>query len=380
MLSRRRVLHRLLTAGAALTVPSFAVPVLPSVSGRAVAAEPEADWPLLLSSARGPDGKDYAVGWHPEGGILWRQPLPARAHGPALSPDGRVAAFPGRRPGSTVLLVDPEDGRRLALWQAPEDRSFQGHAAFTADGRLLYTTEVRADASAADGETGVLGVWDVASGHRLGEVSTHGIEPHEIRRMADGVTLVVANGGILTSPETRRVKLNLGAMDTSLVYLDSRDGRLLEQVRPPESLQRVSLRHLAETPDGAMLVAGQYQGNPADAVPLLARHRRGEALSWVPVPGETVAALKQYCGSIGALADGRFVVTSPPGGLALHGQADGSGETRQIARPDVCGLAVDGARVLLTTGFGEVLTLSPQGQVDLLARETVQWDNHALFA
>lgn len=367
MLSRRALLKGLMVTGMALAVP-----------GRGHAAAEGDDWPLLLSSARGTDGRDYAVGWHPEGGILWRQALPARAHGPALSPDRRTAAFPGRRPGSTVLLVDPEDGRTLALWQAPQGRSFQGHAAFTADGRLLYTTEVRADERLEDGETGVLGVWEVASGQRLGEVPTHGIEPHEIRLMADGRTLVVANGGILTSPDTRRIKLNLGAMDTSLVYLNGADGRLLEQVRPPETLQRVSLRHLAETPDGAVLVAGQYQGNPADAVPLLARHRRGRELDWLPVAAETVAALRQYCGSIVATADGGFVVTSPPGGLALHGLHNGGVE--QIRRPDVCGLAVDGGRVVLTTGYGDVLRLSAEGQVELLARETVQWDNHALFA
>lgn len=366
MLSRRAVLKGMLAAGAAL-----------SLSGQALAAEGD-DWPVLLSSARGSDGRDYAVGWHPDGGILWRQVLPARAHGPALSPDRRIAAFPGRRPGSTVLLVDPEEGRTLALWQAPDGRSFQGHAAFTADGRQLYTTEVRVDADLEDGETGVLGVWDVASGRRLGEVPTHGIEPHEIRLMADGRTLVVANGGILTSPETRRIKLNLGAMDTSLVYIDSGDGRLLEQVRPPEPLRRVSLRHLAELPGGGVLVAGQYQGNPADAVPLLARHQQGQGLDWLPVTPDVVAALRQYCGSVAALADGGFVVTSPPGGLALHGL--GNGEVEQIRRPDVCGLAVDGGRVLLTTGYGEVLRLMPDGGVDLLARETVQWDNHALFA
>lgn len=380
--SRRQALRALLMGAGAVAVSG---PVLALNSPSAQAVPPAAqdadstEWPTLMSSARGIDGRDYAVGWHPDAGVLWQSVLPARAHGPAISPDRRVGAFPGRRPGSYVHLLDPEDGRTLAQWQAPADRSFQGHAAFTADGRMLFTTEVRYDDSYADGESGVLGIWDVASGKRLGEIASHGIEPHEIRLMADGRTLVVANGGILTSPDTRRAKLNIGAMDTSLVYIDAAGGTLLEKAAPPDALRRLSLRHLAETRDGAVLIAAQYQGNPADKVPLMAVHRRGASLDWLTVTPEETRALRQYCGSIGATDDGRYVVTSPVGGLALSGR-EGETDALRLDRPDVCGLAIAGDRVLLTTGFGDVLRLSVDGTLHQLAREAIQWDNHAVFA
>ena len=79
----------------------------------------------------------------------------------------------------------------------------------------------------ADPGRGLLGVYKF-EGERLvhsGELSTHGIGPHQVSWMPDGETLVVANGGIRTEAESR-VEMNLNAMEPSLVLM-RRDGSLI---------------------------------------------------------------------------------------------------------------------------------------------------------
>jgi len=69
--------------------------------------------------------------------------------------------------------------------------------AFARDGRTLFATE-----TAIETGDGVLGIYDAAADYRRrGEVPTHGLDPHEVRLMPDGRTLVIANGGILTHPD-----------------------------------------------------------------------------------------------------------------------------------------------------------------------------------
>ena len=46
-----------------------------------------------------------------------------------------------RRPGRFMLIVDLATGSLRDMVNAPEGRHFYGHAAFSADGRRLFTTE-----------------------------------------------------------------------------------------------------------------------------------------------------------------------------------------------------------------------------------------------
>ncbi|MGV8637092.1 DUF1513 domain-containing protein, partial [Pseudomonas aeruginosa] len=67
---------------------------------------------------------------------------------------------------------------------------------------------------------GVLGV-SRFHGERLqhsGQISTHGLGPHQVSWKPDGETLVVANGGIRTEAESR-VGLKLDAMEPRLVLM-----------------------------------------------------------------------------------------------------------------------------------------------------------------
>ena len=152
-------------------------------------------------------------------------PLPGRGHGLAVAPAQDQAVLVARRPGNFLLVLDLAGGRVAQRLEGQPDRHFYGHAVFSPDGRWLYTPENDFDAG-----RGVIGVRDVQQGYRrVAELPAHGIGPHDVKLLSDGHTLVVANGGILTHPDTGRTKLNLDSMRPSMVYLDARSGELLEQ-------------------------------------------------------------------------------------------------------------------------------------------------------
>ena len=112
-----------------------------------------------------------------------------------------IALFVARRPGTESYLIDLRDGRLLQTITSNANRHFYGHAVIHKSGDWLYATEN----DTSDPGRGLLGVYKF-EGERLvhsGEISTHGIGPHQVSWMPDGETLVVANGGIRTEAESR---------------------------------------------------------------------------------------------------------------------------------------------------------------------------------
>jgi hypothetical protein len=154
--------------------------------------------------------------------------LPARSHGLLLDPlDSSQAIAVARRPGEYILRFNVRSLRTTILREPEFDRVFEGHAAFSADGQTLYSSE-----SDRDSGQGLVGVRDSVTLAKRGEFATHGIGPHALLVDDDG-SLLVANGGILTLPETGRIKRNIERMDPSLVRLAAADGQLLGQWRLP---------------------------------------------------------------------------------------------------------------------------------------------------
>ena len=139
-----------------------------------------------------------------------------------------------RRPGTFAAVFEPTTGLVVRRFDTPPERHFYGHGVFEPTGRVLVATEN--DTSRGQG---VLGLYDAADGYRrIGELPAHGIGPHDIALLPDGRTLAVANGGILTLPESGRDKLNLDSMRPSLNRIELASGRLLDEgaaARPPAS-------------------------------------------------------------------------------------------------------------------------------------------------
>lgn len=309
--------------------------------------------------------------------------LPTRAHGLWCEAGGSVLAV-ARRPGDWLLRWQPRSGATQWHW-IDSDRRFNGHVIASADGTTLRTTETDLDTA-----LGRIGVRDAASLEKTTEWATHGMDPHQLLALPQAVhglpagTLMVANGGIPTLPETGRAKRELGRMDASLVALHPATGALLGQWRLDDPY--LSIRHLAWDARAQTL-----------GIALQAEHLDKAAQAGAPVlavwdgrglrAAEGQPPLAGYGGDICALPGGGFGVSCPrENRLALF---DAQGRWRgAIEHREAYALASDGEDWWLASTLGQVGWLhggapSPAARPVLPARTTqpaLQLDNHWLLA
>ena len=330
----------------------------------------DAGSPAFIAAAQEPDGGYALFGLSTDGDDLFRIPLPGRGHAATAHPDVPEAVAFARRPGTFALVINCVTGDLTQQLTAPEGHAFSGHGVFSLDGETLYTSEVVEET----GE-GRIGIWSRSDGyHRRGDIASGGIGPHEIRRLPGSETLVVANGGIRTTPGGRE-KLNIATMRPNLTYL-APDGTVQQQIALAEEAHQASIRHLALTATGLVAFAMQWEGDVNAAPPLLGLHRLGDAAATLAVaPGGEHAALAGYIGSV-AVFDGEqsIAVSSPRGGRVQIFGTDGT-YRRTILRDDVCGLAGLGQALVMTDGFGTfVQTLDGKPVSHRSANRA--WDNH----
>lgn len=198
-----------------------------------------------------------------------------------------------------------------------------------------------------------------------------------MRLMPDGETLVIANGGIETHPETGRTKLNLPTMAPNLSYL-TQSGRIQEQVSLPHQLHKNSIRHLVVRSDGLVGFAMQWQGSKSEHPPLLGLHCQGEAPRLLAAPDHEQSMLQGYAGSVAFSADADMIAITCPRGNALHQFDITSGTlTGAFALEDVCGLGAGATGLVFTTGTGAFGTLMG-ARPAVRTRAECQWDNHLI--
>ena len=254
----------------------------------------DAGSPAYFSAGMTPYGRFVLCGLGADGSITFKQPLPSRGHAAAAHPSAPEAVAFARRPGTYAVILDCVAGKAKAQLTAPPGRHFYGHGAFSSDGALLFTTE-----NDFQNARGVVGVWNARGGYkRLGEFASGGIGPHDIKLLADGTALVVANGGIETHPETGRTKLNIATMRPNLSYL-SLDGSVLEQILLDDGLRKNSIRHLAVATDNTVAFAMQWQGDVTDYPPVLGIHRRGHPAQLSVSTEAANRRMAGYAGSVG---------------------------------------------------------------------------------
>ncbi len=201
VIDRRQVLQGLAAAVAAGLVP-----------GRAKAKAPA----LYVSCRMDAEGKASAAMFSSAGEELFSTILPSRGHDATARPASPEVVVFARRPGNWFIVIDAARGHLASTVLAARDRHFYGHGVFTSDGRLLYATE-----NDAVSGNGVLGIYDASDRYRrIGEILSRGIGPHDIAFLPDGKTLVVANGGLRTSPETGREILNRDDMKPNVALID----------------------------------------------------------------------------------------------------------------------------------------------------------------
>lgn len=330
----------------------------------------DAGAPRFLTAAKTPTGAHVLVGLRDDLIEAFRLPLQTRGHAATAHPTRPLAVAFARRPGTYALIIDCLSGKVSAQLDAPEGRHFYGHGAFSPSGDLLFTAE-----NDYENARGLIGIWDARQGYkRAGECDSGGIGPHEIALMPDGETLVIANGGIETHPESGRAKLNIPMMRPNLAYC-TLDGTLTEVVEPEPDMRRNSIRHLAVAADGTVSFGMQWQGDQRQVVPLVGTHRRGAELTLMQADPNLWQQMQGYVGSVAISEDGHQVaVTSPRGNIAALFDRDTHQFSEMIAMEDVCGIAFSGSDLIATTGKGIATSLSngTQAQTDLA------FDNHLL--
>ena len=348
----------------------------------AIGAEGSAPAPLYAASCKDASGKHQAVVFSLDRGILTAVPLPDRGHDFALSPAARECVVFARRPGNFAAIFDPSGQGAAQFITTRADRHFYGHGAYSTDGKLLYATE-----NDFDNSRGVIGIRDATDRyHWIGEFATEGTGPHDLAILSDRRTLVIANGGIDTAPETGREMLNLADMHPSLAYIDLRSGELLEQHDLGAGLAQLSIRHLAVAPDDTVIFGCQFEGPKTGQPPLVGFHRRGQAPQLAAPPAPILRAMRNYVGSVTVDRTGAIAATSAPrGGIVVYWDVASRrylGETRLA---DACGVSPTGQarEFLLTSGAGE-MRLGPEGVTlpDRRIAEMLQayaWDNHAVL-
>lgn len=314
--------------------------------------------------AAGKRGEDYFLhGLTAQGTSLFRIALPGRGHAAAAHPSLAEAVAFARRPGTFALVIDCSTGETRHRLTPPGGIQFNGHGAYSADGSLLMTSEVVAETS-----EGRIGLWDTARYSRLTDWPSHGIGPHEIKRLPDG-RLAVANGGIQTDP-VDRTKLNVPDMRPNLTVL-AEDGAHLDQIDLPD-LHQNSIRHLA-LQDDTVAFAMQWEGDPSEPVPQLGLWTPGRAPVLCAPPEAQAFTMQGYAGSIAATPD-RILITSPKGGALMLFDAGGAHVATHY-RPDLCGAATSGGAFTVTDGQGAVWSADDAGLTPL-ATDATQWDNH----
>lgn len=295
--------------------------------------------------------------------------VPTRAHGLLLEPGGTILTV-ARRPGDWLLRWD-RTGRAITWrWIEPR-RAFAGHVLASADGGTLYTTEMD-----LDNGTGLIGVRDAATLEKRAEWPTQGIDPHQLLWDAGHAgSLIVANGGIPTRPETGRVKRDLDRMDSSLVRLDAATGELLGQWRLDD--RRLSMRHLAWNTAKA--------NHPVLGVALQAEHDVPEEKAGAPVlalfdglglrTASAPQALAGYGGDIAAL--GTHIAVSCPRiqGVALFSM-DGDW-LKVVPLDEACALA-SSPQQIVAGGSLHVLGLQPAdaAHANDMGAPPIRLDNH----
>ncbi|MEM7292251.1 MAG: DUF1513 domain-containing protein [Pseudomonadota bacterium] len=329
---------------------------------------------LYINGHADPTGRHVVSGFTEHGEERFRIPLPGKAHGFAVNPHGagNLVCLP-TLPGTRALVVDASSGSAQGELRCPDGNHFNGHACFSLDGGLIYTTENR-----IEGAEGVIGVYDALTLNRSGELPAYGIGPHDIRLHPNGSDLVVASGGIATHPKTGKHELNINTMVSALVYVDRLSGEMKQRLSIP--IPRLSIRHLDVAPDGTVLVACQYKGR-SSLPPLVGIQRGAGAIKMLEVPDANLWTLQNYTASIRVAAQNRAVVSCPRGNALTLWDIRKGQFLRSFSIPDVGGIECDplGTTVMASANTGELYSLDLADEQIHKVTHTwrdAKWTNH----
>lgn len=377
-ISRRSLSKSLVSLGASIPMLSHGAFGLSWLSENNTNKKPE-----LFLSASGRTENQYTLGWiDPQQASSGQSLTDFRGHGLCQNPKltEQVVMF-SRRPGTQGIRFDSSTGAIDGNFSSAENRHMQGHGCYSLDGKKLYCVE-----SEISSGRGKITVRDALSLELMDEFDSHGIGPHEIAMIPGGKILVVANGGLLTHPDSGRQVLNYDSMRSTLSYINSQTGQLISEHSVPES--KASIRHLDVAADGTVAIALQVQRtalNHNQLIPLAGVHKQGQEIKLLHAPEALTVKLNDYMGSVKIHNTSRTVAfTSPKGDLALFWHLDDSSLLGYHPFQDVCGLTIsqDNKYFVLSNSTGKIrqintLTLKLDKEKNLNFPQS-SWDNHMI--
>lgn len=333
----------------------------------------------FITAARLPEGDFAALVLSEAGEILRTYPLSGRGHDIAIDTRRHRAVVFARRPGHFAIAFDYSDARPPDVIAPEAGRTFFGHGAFAADGRLLYTSE-----NITDTGEGRIGIYETGRWGRIGDMPSYGPGPHEAILLPDGRTLAVANGGFATEPVAGREPVAISEMDPSLAFIDVRTGALKAKHALPPELRALSIRHIAARPNGDVWFGGQWQAGLETTPALIGNASLDKPLRILDQKDNEGMALKGYIGSVALSADGRLLAASAPrAGRIVYTDTETGKTVHEALIPDGCGIAPASpagftpAGFTMSSGLGELRTESADG---VKSREQAyhgyEFDNH----
>lgn len=376
-LSRRNFISGLSAFGLCST------PLFSANSSNANEKIEDADATYYWVSAEGDTEESYGLRWvNSATGQSKKKSVGYRGHDTIQHPQkANTTLMFARRPGTEAVEINLQDASSKMAFRCSKNRHLLGHGCFSNDGAVLFTTE--SDYISAAGK---IGVRDANTYQLIEEYDSFGIGPHQLKLLPDGKTLVIANGGIQTHPDTGREKLNLESMDSHLTYIDATSGKHIESFRVSEP--KASIRHLDVANDGTVAIAIQVQRQACghtNNVPLAAIHAPDKALELFESPLALIASMNDYVGSVAINNSTRIAgFTSPRGNLVAFWHIDSKEFVGYHRLRDVCGIAItpDQKHFILSSSIGELRHLDANTlKENLQQRMTLtgtQWDNHLL--
>lgn len=323
----------------------------------------------LITCATDRHGQYFAVCLNTNGELQSTIPLPARGHGIAVNPHHKQAVIFARRPGRFMIKVDLQTGELLQQIRCQADRHSYGHGCFSGDGNTLFSIE-----NDYAKQRGLVVVRDAQNLQVLAEWDTGAIGPHEVILMPDQKHLAIANGGILTHPDQPRAKLNLSNMQPNLAYMSLSSGNVTQLVKPND--HQLSLRHIAVSKQGQVIIGAQYQGHKYKVQPLIFSHQMGDGPLLPLQAGLPVwQRMKQYTASVSIDSEAQQVaVTCPRGGIVTVWDLQSLNllNTQQIV--DCAGVSSVAGDFVFSNGAGDITRLTQQVSEHALFK----FDNHMM--
>ena len=250
-------------------------------------------------------------------------------HGFAIDPlrPQRVASFQKIGPGAAT--VDLGSGKVLATIAPRGSQQFYGHGAFTADGKVLLSTERDEQA-----QRGLIGMRDARTLEYLGEFPSFGDSPHDCHLIESGKTLVVANG------------------DGSVAFIDIRSQKLLEKLSIPN--RRFNAGHLHLLPQRKFIaVSAPAKGLGETELGGISVRLARKTWSSLNEPADLVSKMVGEALSIAVSPyAGAFAVTHPSANLVSFWSTEAAAAlgTLSFVRPRGVEISRDGRLFLISHG------------------------------